>query len=180
MNHITISTYRSAIASPTMNINIEARNHDHTIPAGPAGIEYANVLAIDGSSPMIEKAMPKTSIMVKFRRSSCLYPSLAGRLVSMLGYFLDSNAIPSIAASSSLERPAATAVCEARRPPLLPSGELSDILIEHRSLFQSEIRARDLRIYAKKWKRSHRKHKKSIYSTQDILEIPIVTSGLSA
>lgn len=26
---------------------------------------------------MMEKAMPKTSIIVKFRRSSCLYPSFA-------------------------------------------------------------------------------------------------------
>lgn len=43
-----------------------------TIPTGPAGMEYARVEAIDGRSPMILKAMPKTSIMVKFRLNSCL------------------------------------------------------------------------------------------------------------
>lgn len=43
-----------------------ARNQPQTMPTGPAGIEYANVLAIDGSRPMMLKAMPKTSIMVKF------------------------------------------------------------------------------------------------------------------
>lgn len=48
-----------------------------TIPAGPAGIEYVKVDAIEGRRPMMEKAIPKTSIIVKFRRSSCLYPSFA-------------------------------------------------------------------------------------------------------
>ncbi len=44
-------------------------------------MEYARVEAIDGKRPMILKAMPKTSIMVKLRRNSCLYPSLADTLV---------------------------------------------------------------------------------------------------
>lgn len=52
-----------------------------TIPTGPAGIEYDSVEAMDGKSPIILKAMPKTSIIVKFRRNSCLYPSFAGSRV---------------------------------------------------------------------------------------------------
>jgi hypothetical protein len=40
-----------------------------TIPAGPDGIEKARVLAMDGSKPMMLKAMPKTSTIVKLRRS---------------------------------------------------------------------------------------------------------------
>jgi len=74
---VGIADPRSAMASPTMKMNIEATNQPQTIPTGPAGIEKASVEAIDGSNPMIEKAIPKTSIMVKLRRSSCLYPSLA-------------------------------------------------------------------------------------------------------
>ena len=46
--------------------------HTQTIPTGPAGIEYASVEAIEGRRPMMEKAIPKTSIKVKFRRNSCL------------------------------------------------------------------------------------------------------------
>ena len=68
---------RSAIASPTTKINIDARNQPHTIPTGPAGMENESVDAIEGNKPMILNAMPKTSINVKLRRSSCLYPSLA-------------------------------------------------------------------------------------------------------
>lgn len=63
---------KSAIARPTTNMNIDARNHPHTKPTGPAGMEYANVDAMEGRRPMMEKAIPKTSIMVKLRRSSCL------------------------------------------------------------------------------------------------------------
>lgn len=55
-----------------MKMNIEAKNQPQTSPTGPAGIEYANVEAIDGSRPMIENAMPKTSIMLKLRLNSCL------------------------------------------------------------------------------------------------------------
>ena len=44
------------------------------MPTGPAGIEYAKVEAMEGKSPMMLKEMPKTSIMVKLRRNSCLYP----------------------------------------------------------------------------------------------------------
>ena len=58
-------------------MNMDARNQPQTIPAGPAGIENASVDAMDGSKPMILNAIPKTSIIEKFRRSSCLYPSLA-------------------------------------------------------------------------------------------------------
>lgn len=58
-------------------MNIEAMNQPQTIPAGPAGIENASVEAIEGSKPMILNAIPKTSIIEKFRRSSCLYPNLA-------------------------------------------------------------------------------------------------------
>lgn len=54
------------MASPTKKINMLARNHPHTMPTGPAGIEYANVLAMEGIKPMILKAIPKTSIIVKF------------------------------------------------------------------------------------------------------------------
>ena len=36
-------------------------------------MEYESVLAMEGSKPMIAKAIPKTSTMLKFRRSSCLY-----------------------------------------------------------------------------------------------------------
>ena len=68
---------KSAIAKPTTKIRPDAMNHPQTSPTGPAGIEYDSVLAILGSRPMILKAIPKTSIMVKLRRSSCLYPSLA-------------------------------------------------------------------------------------------------------
>ena len=74
---VGIAEPRSAIATPTMKINMEAKNHPHTMPAGPAGIEKDSVDAIEGRSPMILNAMPKTSIIVKLRRSSCLYPSLA-------------------------------------------------------------------------------------------------------
>ena len=55
-----------------MKMNAEATNQPQTIPAGPAGIEKARVEAIEGSNPMIENAIPKTSIVVKLRRSSCL------------------------------------------------------------------------------------------------------------
>ena len=74
---VGIAEPRSAMASPTMKINIEATNQPQTIPTGPAGIEKARVEAIEGSKPMMEKAIPNTSIIVKLRRSSCLYPSLA-------------------------------------------------------------------------------------------------------
>ena len=79
------------MARPTTNMHPEAKNQPytgainvctlhgayarprtHTMPTGPAGIEYARVEAMDGMSPMIEKAMPKTSIKVKLRRNSCL------------------------------------------------------------------------------------------------------------
>lgn len=75
---VGIALPKSAIARPTTKMNMEAKNQLHTMPAGPDGMEYANVLAIEGSSPMILKAIPKTSIMVKFRRSSAL------QLVSLL------------------------------------------------------------------------------------------------
>lgn len=39
---------------------------------------------MDGSRPIILNAMPKISIMVKLRRSSCLYPSLAVPIVSYM------------------------------------------------------------------------------------------------
>jgi hypothetical protein len=68
---------RSAMASATTNIIIDARNHPHAIPTGPAGIEKDKVDAIEGSNPIILNAIPKTSMRVKLRRSSCLYPSLA-------------------------------------------------------------------------------------------------------
>jgi hypothetical protein len=63
---------RSAIANPTMKMNMEARNQPQTSPTGPAGIENARVEAMEGNRPMMEKAMPKTSIMEKFRLNSCL------------------------------------------------------------------------------------------------------------
>lgn len=82
---------KSAMARPTTKMNMLARNQPyvakvsfteksliplevltHTKPAGPAGSEYDNVLAMEGSSPMIENAMPKTSNKVKFRLNSCL------------------------------------------------------------------------------------------------------------
>ena len=84
------------MASPTTKMRPEAKNQPlqlsvaswryevatvsltQTIPAGPAGIENDSVDAMDGKSPIILKAMPKTSIIVKFRRNSCLYPSFAG------------------------------------------------------------------------------------------------------
>ena len=60
-----------------------------TIPTGPAGMEYASVEAMDGKSPMILKAIPKTSIIVKFRRNSCLYPSFAkSGIRHMFSFFL--------------------------------------------------------------------------------------------
>ena len=51
---------------------LELMRLTQTIPTGPAGIEYASVEAIDGKSPIILNAIPKTSIIVKFRRNSCL------------------------------------------------------------------------------------------------------------
>ena len=74
---VGIADPRSAMASPTMKINMEAINQPQIIPTGPAGIEKAKVEAIEGSNPIMEKAIPNTSIIVKLRRSSCLYPSLA-------------------------------------------------------------------------------------------------------
>lgn len=71
---------RSAIATPTTKMNMEARNQPQTMPTGPAGMEKASVEAMDGRSPIMLKAIPKTSSMVKLRRSSCLYPSVAGPL----------------------------------------------------------------------------------------------------
>lgn len=73
---------KSAIARPTTKIQPLARNHDHTIPAGPAGSEKARVLAMDGRRPMMEKAIPKTSSVEKFRFNSCLYPILANSSAS--------------------------------------------------------------------------------------------------
>ena len=64
---VGIALPRSAIARPTKKMNIEAKNQDQTIPAGPEGIEYAKVLAMDGSSPIMLNAMPNTSINVKLR-----------------------------------------------------------------------------------------------------------------
>lgn len=75
---------KSAIANPTTKMNALAVNHPFRImsvfnpsqnilsltqtrPAGPAGREYARVDAMDGRRPIIEKAIPKTSIIVKFR-----------------------------------------------------------------------------------------------------------------
>lgn len=55
-----------------------------TIPTGPAGIEYDSVEAMDGKSPIILNAIPKTSIIVKFRRNSCLYPSFAETIVRVV------------------------------------------------------------------------------------------------
>lgn len=75
---VGIADPRSAMATPTTKIHPEARNQPQTIPTGPAGIEKDRVDAIEGRSPMILNAIPKTSIIVKLRRSSCLYPSLAG------------------------------------------------------------------------------------------------------
>jgi len=63
---------KSAIATPTMKINIEAVNHPHTIPAGPAGMEKARVDAMEGSKPIILNEIPKISIHLKLRRSSCV------------------------------------------------------------------------------------------------------------
>lgn len=78
------------IANPIKNIKPEARNHPYcrislrsidfgglvsltqTMPTGPAGIEYAKVEAIEGRSPMMLNAIPKTSIMEKFLFNSCL------------------------------------------------------------------------------------------------------------
>jgi hypothetical protein len=74
---VGIAEPSSAIATPTMNMNIDAKNQPQTMPTGPAGMENASVEAIEGSRPMILNAIPKISIKVKFRRSSCLYPSLA-------------------------------------------------------------------------------------------------------
>jgi hypothetical protein len=74
---VGIAEPRSAIATPTMKMNMEARNHPQTMPTGPAGTEKESVEAMDGRSPMMLNAIPNTSIMVKLRRSSCLYPNLA-------------------------------------------------------------------------------------------------------
>ena len=67
-------------------------------------MEYDSVEAMDGKSPIILKAIPKTSIIVKFRRNSCLYPSFAGSSVRHFRYpgYLD---LPKTAASSSFARP---------------------------------------------------------------------------
>ena len=93
------------MASPTTKMRPEAKNHPlklsaptwhyevaivcltQTIPAGPAGIEYDNVDAMDGKSPIMLKAIPKTSIIAKFRRNSCLYPSFAGSNVRYIYWF---------------------------------------------------------------------------------------------
>ena len=68
-------------------------------------MEYASVEAIDGKSPIMLKAIPKTSIIVKLRRNSCLYPSFANygiRYTFFNSLTIDS---PKAAASSSLARP---------------------------------------------------------------------------
>jgi hypothetical protein len=84
------------IATPTDMINPEATNHPYhlsislcwtrvlcgrrptqAIPTGPAGIDNESVDAIEGSTAIILKAIPKTSKVEKFRFNSCLYPSCA-------------------------------------------------------------------------------------------------------
>lgn len=78
------------MANPTMNVRPEARNQPYmqispnqmdmeteimltqTMPAGPEGIEYAKVDAIDGRRPIMLNEMPKISSGLKLRRSSCL------------------------------------------------------------------------------------------------------------
>jgi hypothetical protein len=69
---VGIADPRSAIATATTNMNIEAKNHPQTIPTGPAGTEKARVEAMEGSNPIMLNAIPNTSIIVKFLRSSCL------------------------------------------------------------------------------------------------------------
>ena len=87
-----------------------------TMPTGPAGMEYASVEAMDGSNPMMEKAMPKTSISVKLRRSSCLYPSFAISTSDLVTHYHSRHMfLPSTAASSSVERPAAPMTDDCRR-----------------------------------------------------------------
>ena len=81
---VGIAEPKSAIATATTNMNMDAKNHPHTMPTGPAGIEKERVDAMEGRRPMILKAIPKTSIMVKLRRSSCLYPSLAIDIFSFI------------------------------------------------------------------------------------------------
>jgi hypothetical protein len=51
------------MANPTSKMKKLATSHPHTIPTGPAGTENDNVDAIDGSSPMILKAIAKTWIV---------------------------------------------------------------------------------------------------------------------
>lgn len=61
--------------------------------------------------------MPKTSIKVKFRRNSCLYPSFAFSIVSLdehCGRTLYAVSLPSTAASSSLDKPAAATTDDCR------------------------------------------------------------------
>ena len=50
------------------------------MPTGPAGIEKDSVDAMEGKRPMMLKAIAPTSIVVKVRLSSCLYPSFAKAL----------------------------------------------------------------------------------------------------
>lgn len=110
-----IAEPRSAIATPTMKINMDATNQPHTMPAGPAGMEKESVDAIDGRSPIILKAMPKTSTMVKLRRSSCLYPSLADVLRRQHGLTTsraDLEYSPRSSASASLARRALSGTLE--------------------------------------------------------------------
>lgn len=98
---------RSAMARPTTKIQAEARNQPQTSPTGPAGTENDKVLAIEGSKPIIANAIPKTSIMLKLRRSSCLYlvKSISAQYnLRPYGRMYTNPIFASTAASSSLAR----------------------------------------------------------------------------
>jgi hypothetical protein len=69
-----------------------------TIPTGPAGMDNESVDAIEGSTAIILKAIPKTSKVEKFRFNSCLYPSCA-KLISCLQSTVLKSTLPSNSAS---------------------------------------------------------------------------------
>lgn len=80
------------------------------MPTGPAGIEKDSVDAMEGKRPMILKAIAPTSIVVKVRLSSCLYPSFAKAMCqSNLFQLIQHNYTPKKAASLSSARSGALA-----------------------------------------------------------------------
>lgn len=125
---VGIADPKSAIANPTMNMNMEGKNQPQTNPTGPAGIEKASVEAMLGSRPMIEKAMPKTSIIEKLRLNSCLYLYS----VNEKKQYSISSTLPHLRQNSGIFFAGKRSVDDDRTPAL--AGALAASVMDHRGL----------------------------------------------